>query len=74
MSQSRRAYRERDQAALQLRLQAPGDPEIASYIASLKKKYRRYAMSSDDAREVVDSAMGNRTLTEFLYDARDQAG
>ncbi len=70
MSQSKRAYRERSQAELQLRLQAIADPEIASYIASLKKKYRRYAMPIEEAQKVVDKAMGKTTLTELLNDAR----
>ncbi|MBI4331185.1 MAG: hypothetical protein HY673_07890 [Chloroflexi bacterium] len=61
------------QALLQLRIQSITDPEIASYIESLKKKYKKYAMPADEARKVVDAAMGKKTLTELLYEARGQA-
>lgn len=47
------------------------DPEIESYITSVKKKYQKHAMPLDEVRRLVDSQMGKRTLTEFLYDARE---
>ncbi|MBI4340254.1 MAG: hypothetical protein HY680_09950 [Chloroflexi bacterium] len=58
------------QASLRLRIQGLAEPEIASYVAALKKRYGRYAMPPDEARKVVDAAMGKKTLTELLFEAR----
>lgn len=69
MTQTRKSYA-RQHASLRLRLQAV-DPEIDAYIASVKKKYQKYAMPVDEVRRLVDSQMGKRTLTEFLYEARE---
>ncbi len=68
MVHARKSYTERG-PGLRLRLQS-AEPEIDSYIASLKKKYQRYAMPIDDLRRLVDTEMGKRTLTEFLAEAR----
>ncbi|MBI2917798.1 MAG: hypothetical protein HYY01_07355 [Chloroflexi bacterium] len=72
MAHVKKVYQVSD-PALVLRLQALAEPEVASYIASLKKRFNRYAMPIDEARKVVDSAMGTRTLTELLHEAREQA-
>ncbi len=58
------------QVALQLHIQSVAEPEIASYIASLKKKFRRYAMPVEEARKVIDKAMGDKTLTDLLRETR----
>ncbi len=73
MRLSRKEYQERGRVEVQLRLQANSDPAIDSYIASLKKKYKRYAMPLDEARKIIDAAMGDKTLTEALYETRGQA-
>lgn len=48
-------------------------PEIAAYVAELKRKYQKFAMPGDDARKIVDASMGETTLTELLHEARNQA-
>lgn len=69
MAYSRRRYARRH-TTLRLRLQG-AEPEIESYIASLKKKYQKYAMPIEEVRRLVDSQMGKRTLTELLRAARE---
>lgn len=46
-------------------------PSIAETIATLRARYGKYALPDPEAREVVDKAMGTRTLTEELYAMRE---
>ena len=72
MTQLNKAQRASRQTSLRLRIQYVGDPDIVSYIISLKKKYQKYAMPADEARKIIDKSMGSKTLTGLLYEARDQ--
>ncbi|MDO8637205.1 MAG: hypothetical protein Q7R34_13410 [Dehalococcoidia bacterium] len=74
MAQRRRTYLTAEHVSLQLQIQSLAEPEITSYIASTKKKFRRYAMPVDEARKVIDKSMGKRTLTELLRETRRQSG
>ncbi len=69
MAQTRKRHTSHE-AALRERLGA-NDPVIEAYIASLKKKYKRYAMPIDEVRRMVDSQMGEKTLKQYLYEARE---
>lgn len=73
MTQVNKAYRTSRQASLRLRIQSLAEPEISSYIASLKKRYQKYSMPVDEARKVIDKAMGSKTLIELLYEARGES-
>lgn len=72
MVQPKKAHKETGHTLLQL--QSLAEPEVISYIASLKKKFHRYAMPNEDARRIIDKAMGTKTLTELLHETRQQAG
>lgn len=72
MTQLNRARRASRQTSLRFQIQYLADPDIASYITSLKKKYQKYALPADEARKVIDKSMGSKTLTELLYEARGQ--
>lgn len=74
MAQGRITRKTAEQISLQLQIQSLTDPQIDSYVASLKRRFKRYAMPVEEARKVIDKAMGNRTLTELLYETRQQAG
>ena len=52
------------------RLQAMAEPEIRSYISSVKAQYRQYALPLEEGRKVIDAAMGEQTLTAVLYEMR----
>lgn len=60
------------QLAVTLRLQALSDPEIQSYLSSVKAKYGKYLVSVEQGRKIIDQAMGKRSLTELLYASREQ--
>lgn len=74
MAQTSKDYRPFEQTSLQLQLQYLAAPETAAYVAELKRKYQKYAMPADEARKIVDASMGEKTLTELLYEARKQVG
>ena len=70
MSQTTKQCTKSEIDSLRMQLQGMADPEISSYVAALKRKYQEYAMPLDDARKIVDAAMGDKPLTELLYEAR----
>lgn len=59
-------------ATVHLGLQGMMDPAIKSYIEELRRRYGKYATSAREVREVLDKTMGDRTLTELLYEAREE--
>jgi len=71
VARAKRAEQEAVDVMERSQVQDLNDPEIAAYIRSLKKKYQKYAMSPDEARAVVDRAMGEKTLNALLYEARE---
>ena len=46
------------------------DPEGAAYVEALKQEFQQYAMTPDQARRIVDDAMGATSLTDLLADVR----
>ena len=46
------------------------EPEIRSYISSVKAQYQQYALPLAEGRKVIDAAMGEQTLTAVLYELR----
>ncbi|MDE2993810.1 MAG: hypothetical protein OXU67_08000 [Chloroflexota bacterium] len=46
------------------------EPAIRSYISSVKAEYQQYALPLEEGRKVIDAAMGEKTLTEVLYELR----
>lgn len=55
------------------RLQIPTDPAIAEYIKALRARYGKYALPEDEARRLIDKAMGEKTLTEILFQMRNES-
>ena len=55
-----------------LRIQVLVEPEIQSYISSLKNRHRGYRMPLEKGRKLIDEAMATKTLTGVLYEAREQ--
>ncbi|MBI4312328.1 MAG: hypothetical protein HY681_11175 [Chloroflexi bacterium] len=70
MSQATKQYGKAEIDSLREQFLRMADPTVSSYVASLRRKYRRYAMPVDDARKIVDAAMGDKCLTDLLYEAR----
>ncbi|MSQ12907.1 MAG: hypothetical protein EXR47_01965 [Dehalococcoidia bacterium] len=54
-------------------LQIPADPAIAEYIKALRARYAKYALPEDEARRLIDKAMGEKTLTEILFQMRNES-
>ena len=52
------------------RLQAMAEPEIRSYISSVKAEYQQDPLSLEEGRKIIDEAMGEQTLTAILYELR----
>jgi hypothetical protein len=46
-------------------------PEITRTLAELHAKYGKYALPDAELRELIDKAMGKKTLTEELYAMRE---
>ncbi len=40
-------------------------------IASLYGRYRRYALPNDETRRLLDHELGDKALTEVLYEMRE---
>jgi hypothetical protein len=45
--------------------------EISSAIAKLYAQYGKYALPDEEARKIVDEALGTKTLTEVLDSMRE---
>lgn len=60
-------------AAMHPGLQSTMDPAIKSYIDDLRRQYEKYATSAEKVREMLDKTMGDRTLTELLYEEREKS-
>ncbi len=46
--------------------------EHAQYmIASLYEKYKQHALPNEEMRRLLDQEMGDKTLTEVLYEMRE---
>ncbi|GEM_PF-6249304 len=69
MAQTKKTLANR--ATLEIELLSLTNPDATAYIEALKRKYQRYAMPVDDARRIVDEAMGTVLLTELLADVRN---
>lgn len=54
------------------RLQALRDRAVEDYITKLRARYGKYARPAEEARRILDQAMGSRTLTEVLYKMREE--
>jgi hypothetical protein len=54
-------------------LQIPADPAIAEYIKDLQARFGKYALPEDEARRLIDKAMGEKTLTEILFPMRNES-
>jgi hypothetical protein len=72
MPEDREASEEGSQLSIALQLQSLMQPEIHSYISKLKARYNRYAMPLEEGRKLIDQAMGKTTLTELLYQMRQE--
>ena len=48
------------------KLHSSQSPEIVDSVHELQAKYGKYAIPDDEAREVVDNAMGKKTLSGEL--------
>lgn len=72
MAENRMAAHGDGQPFIPLQLQSLTQPEIQSYISKLKTRYKRYAMSLEEGRGVIDQAMGDRTLSEILFRIRQE--
>ena len=46
-------------------------PEILRTIAEMRAQFGQYALPIDEARRIIDEAMGDKTLTEELYAMRE---
>ncbi|MDP2935603.1 MAG: hypothetical protein Q8O86_03840 [Dehalococcoidia bacterium] len=57
-------------AELTLKLFLLESPEVQGSLGRLRRRYGRYASSADQVREMMDNALGDRTLTELLYELR----
>lgn len=55
-----------------IRLQSLTQPEIHAYISSLKQTYAKYEMPFAAGRKIIDDAMKTASLTQVLYEAREQ--
>ena len=42
------------------------DSSVDEYIEKLKKDYGKYALSIQETRQIIDKAMGDVKLTDFL--------
>jgi len=60
-------------AAIHPGLKSTMDPTIKSYIDDLRRQYGKYATSAEKVREMLDKTMGDKTLTELLFEARVRA-
>lgn len=72
MSRSKATERS-SKLAVQLRLQGLTDPAITSYIEELRRRYGKYATSAEEVRRTLDKSMGDKTLTELLYEVREES-
>ena len=61
-----------DQLDTTIRVLALAEPEIQAYISSLKQHYSKYRLSLEAGRKVIDGAMKDASLTDVLYEAREQ--
>ena len=43
---------------------------IHDYIRSLKRRYRRYYAPIEEVRAAIDREMGDRTISEYILEAR----
>ncbi len=48
----------------------PVSPRVKAYIASVRAELKDFSLSPDEVREIVDAAMGDKTLTEALDEVR----
>lgn len=68
-----RAKRKSPQPGGAARLQIPTDPAIEEYLKELRAKYGNNALPINQLRQMVDEAMGTKTLTEILFEMREQS-
>jgi len=62
-----------DQAKLQAWLTSLRDPAVEAYIADLERRYGRPTISIDELRRLVDEEMGDTTLSDLLFQMRNEA-
>ncbi len=48
------------------------EPEIRSYISSVKAECQQSPLSLEEGRKIIDEAMGEQTLTAVLYELRQE--
>jgi len=56
---------------LALRLYASQSSEVQRSLEALYKRYGKYAVAAKELRAVLDKALGERTLTEELYQIQE---
>lgn len=54
------------------RLYAMQSPEVQKSLTKLLKRYGKYAIPAQNLREMMDVALGLRTLTGELYKMREE--
>ncbi len=68
-----KAKRKSSQPGGAARLQIPTDPAIEAYIKDLQARFGKYALPDDQVREIIDKAMGEKLLTEVLFQMREES-
>lgn len=68
---ARRKADPRTAVATKLPTQLERSPEIAAGVARLYARYGKYALPPAELRAIVDKEMGDKTLTEALYEMRE---
>ncbi len=61
-----------EQLAAVKRVHGLSEPEIRTYISSLKQSYVKYRLPLDAGRTIIDDAMKTTSLTDVLYESREQ--
>lgn len=67
----RQAKQDRETEAVR-RLETVSDTSILRYIGKLRDQFGKYVVSPEETRRVVDEAMGDKKLTDVLYEMRQE--
>ncbi len=46
------------------------DPVIREYLERLHARYGKYALPAEEVRKIVDESMGDKSLTQVLFEMR----
>lgn len=73
MGTTKKGDRERALAAVSGRKsEVSADQALAQYVDDLNNQYGGYARVIGDVRSIIDSAMGQTSLTDLLYKSRNE--